>query len=130
MNFTILIIFAALNAVLAVAYLLATEKRAKHSLAVYVAAALLLWWPVMIYPIIFASERRAAADPDKRAFASYKLRLAWLTAACSVAIQAVSCLIIGSQGLPIAADDTAQICAVAATFLMTLIMLAAIRLRR
>ncbi len=130
MNFILLIIAATLNAILAVICLTASGRRTKHPFAVYVAAALLLWWPVMIYPIIFASERKTATDPAERATAWYKLRLAWLTAACSVAIQVFATAIIGSSGMKITVDDTAQICAVAATFLMTLIMLTAIRMHR
>lgn len=130
MNFILLITIASLNAILAVICLTASGRRTKHPFVVYVAAALLLWWPVMIYPIIFASECKTATDPEERAAARYKLRLAWLTATCSVAIQVFTTAIIGYSSMKISADDTAQICAVAATFLMTLIMLTAIRIRR
>ncbi len=129
MNFILSITLAALNAIMAITCLVASGKHTKHPFGVYLAAAMLLWWPVMIYPILFASERKAAADPDRRAAARFKLRPAWATAACSVAMQALATAIIGFSGMATAADDTAQICALAATFLMTSIMLTAIRLR-
>ena len=113
MNFILSITLAALNAIMAITCLVASGKHTKHPFGVYLAAAMLLWWPVMIYPILFASERKAAADPDRRAAARFKLRPA----------------IIGFSGMATAADDTARICALAATFLMTSIMLTAIRLR-
>lgn len=129
MNFILSITLAALNAIMAITCLVASGKHTKHPFGVYLAAAMLLWWPVMIYPILFASERKAAADPDRRAAARFKLRPAWATAACSVAMQALATAIIGFSGMATAADDTARICALAATFLMTSIMLTAIRLR-
>ena len=128
MNFTLSITLAALNAIMAITCLVASGKHTKHPFGVYLAAAMLLWWPVMIYPILFASERKAAADPDRRAAARFKLRPAWATAACSVAMQALATAIIGFSGMATAADDTARICALAATFLMPSIMLTAIRL--
>ena len=87
MNFILSITLAALNAIMAITCLVASGKHTKHPFGVYLAAAMLLWWPVMIYPILFASERKAAADPDRRAAARFKLRPAWATAACSVAMR-------------------------------------------
>ena len=65
MNFTLSITLAALNAIMAITCLVASGKHTKHPFGVYLAAAMLLWWPVMIYPILFASERKAAAEDTR-----------------------------------------------------------------
>lgn len=129
MNFILLITFAALSFLLAAACLIRSGRRTAHPFAVYLAAALLFWWPAMIYPVIFASERRAASDGKRRAECRYRLRLAWLTAGCSVAMQGIATAVTGAPDLPAPAGDTAQTCAAAATLLMSVIMLAAIGMR-
>ena len=126
MNFILLITFAALNFLLAAACLIRSGRHTAHPFAVYMAAALLFWWPAMIYPVIFTSERRAADDDIRRAACRYRLRLAWITAGCSVVMQGIATTATGT----VAAGDAAQTCASAATLLMSVIMLAAIGMRR
>ncbi len=130
MNFILLITFAALNFLLAAACLIRSGRHTAHPFAVYIVAALLFWWPVMIYPVIFASERHAADDDRRRAVCRYRLRLAWLTAGCSLVMQGIAAAVTGSLDLPMTTGDAAQTCASAATLLMSAIMLAAIGMRR
>lgn len=125
------ILLITLNFALAAGYLIYRGRHAAFPFWLYLAAALLFWWPVTIYPLLFHVERRlGAAQKQDGRVAGQKIRLAWMVWAFTVLMQGLLMavfrqIIPGGDGDPV--GEAVQLCVAAATFMLVVVMLTAVR---
>ncbi len=120
------IVFAALNFLLAAGYLVRKGLRRDYPFWMYAAAALLCWWPVTLYPLLFHVEAARETDPARKCTDRLKIRLGWLVWAATVLVQGILSLAFRSAMGADADPAFAAFGGVVATFFLSVVLLAAV----
>ncbi|MEG0808198.1 MAG: hypothetical protein RR410_07590 [Alistipes sp.] len=120
------ILFVALNFGIAAIYLNKESRRHSFPFWIYIAAALLFWWPVTIYPLIFHVESHRETEIAQRRINRYKIRLGWLIWASTVLMQALFSFSSQTMIQGEAWEGFIPLCMAAVTFFLSIVLLTAI----
>lgn len=121
MSLAFLLILTGANFGIAAVYL--CTRNIRYPFWVYAAAALLCWWPLAIFPVLFCAETRMQTEASAKTAAGNKLRLASFVLVCSVALQGFASIAL-RQILPNdSASDAASLFCAAASLAIMLILI-------